>query len=34
IGAQRVCNYMQAALESLVHVLEHAPQAPLHRFSV
>ncbi|MCF5753059.1 amino acid adenylation domain-containing protein, partial [Pseudomonas syringae] len=34
IGAQRVCNYMQAALESLVHVLEHAPQAPLYSFSV
>ncbi|WP_152534947.1 hypothetical protein, partial [Pseudomonas syringae] len=34
IGAQRVCDYMQAALESLVHVLEHAPQAPLHSFSV
>jgi syringomycin synthetase protein SyrE len=34
IGAQRVCNYMQAALESLVHALEHAPQAPLHSLSV
>ncbi|EGH35631.1 amino acid adenylation, partial [Pseudomonas syringae pv. japonica str. M301072] len=25
IGAQRVCNYMQTALESLVEALEHAP---------
>ncbi|OUM05318.1 hypothetical protein BW686_21700 [Pseudomonas syringae] len=34
IGAQRVCHYMQAALESLVDALEHAPQAPLHSLSV
>ncbi|WP_029573548.1 non-ribosomal peptide synthetase, partial [Pseudomonas syringae] len=34
IGAQRVCNYMQTALESLVEALEHAPQAPLHSLSI
>ncbi|MFZ4833802.1 amino acid adenylation domain-containing protein [Rouxiella sp. Mn2063] len=34
IGAQRVCNYMQAALESLVDALEYAPQAPLHSLSL
>ncbi|WP_438826902.1 non-ribosomal peptide synthase/polyketide synthase [Pseudomonas syringae] len=34
IGAQRVCNYMQAALQSLVEALEHAPQAPLHSLSI
>ncbi|WP_032706643.1 hypothetical protein, partial [Pseudomonas syringae] len=32
--AQRVCNYMQTALESLVEALEHAPQAPLHSLSI
>ncbi|EGH35335.1 amino acid adenylation, partial [Pseudomonas syringae pv. japonica str. M301072] len=25
IGAQRVCKYMQAALQNLVEALEHAP---------
>ncbi|MBV6748763.1 amino acid adenylation domain-containing protein [Pseudomonas chlororaphis] len=34
IGAQRVCNYLQAALESLVEALEQAPQAPLHSLSI
>ncbi|EGH35849.1 hypothetical protein PSYJA_45131, partial [Pseudomonas syringae pv. japonica str. M301072] len=28
------CDYMQAALQSLVEALEHASQAPLHSFSV
>ncbi|MEQ4341680.1 amino acid adenylation domain-containing protein, partial [Pseudomonas syringae] len=32
--AQRVCAYMQAALESLVEALEHAPQALLHNLSI
>ncbi|MCF5710655.1 amino acid adenylation domain-containing protein, partial [Pseudomonas syringae] len=32
--AQRVCDYMQAALKSLVDALEHAPQAPLHSLSI
>ncbi|WP_147458026.1 AMP-binding protein, partial [Pseudomonas syringae] len=34
IGAQRICDYMQAALQSLVEALEHAPQAPLHSLSI
>ncbi|MBI6824197.1 AMP-binding protein, partial [Pseudomonas syringae] len=34
IGAQRVCKYMQAALQNLVEALEHAPQAPLHSLSI
>ncbi|MCF5294198.1 AMP-binding protein, partial [Pseudomonas syringae] len=34
IGAQRVCGYMQTALESLVHALEQTPQAPLNRLPI
>ncbi|MDF5894455.1 syringopeptin non-ribosomal peptide synthetase SypB [Pseudomonas syringae pv. syringae] len=34
IGAQRVCAYMQTALESLVHALEQTPQAPLNRLPI
>ncbi|WP_239988419.1 condensation domain-containing protein, partial [Pseudomonas syringae] len=34
IGAQRICDYMQAALQSLVEALEHAPQAPLYNLSI
>ncbi|WP_428844670.1 amino acid adenylation domain-containing protein, partial [Pseudomonas syringae] len=34
IGAQRVCAYMQTALESLVHALEQTPQAPLSRLPI
>ncbi|KOY00806.1 non-ribosomal peptide synthetase [Pseudomonas nunensis] len=30
IGAQRICGYVQTALESLVRTLEHGPKAPLH----
>ncbi|KPA89805.1 amino acid adenylation enzyme/thioester reductase family protein [Pseudomonas asplenii] len=34
IGAQRICNYVQTALESLVEALEQVPQAPLHSLSI
>ncbi|MEE4150887.1 amino acid adenylation domain-containing protein [Pseudomonas viridiflava] len=34
IGAQRICGYMQTALESLVHALEQTPQAPLNRLPI
>ncbi|WP_371128558.1 amino acid adenylation domain-containing protein, partial [Pseudomonas sp. NFACC13-1] len=34
IGAQRICGYMQVALESLVDALEQAPQAPLHSLDI
>uniref|UniRef100_UPI0005162E2A AMP-binding protein n=1 Tax=Pseudomonas syringae TaxID=317 RepID=UPI0005162E2A len=34
IGAQRVCGYMQTALESLVHALEQTPQAPLNSLPI
>ncbi|MGR4976811.1 amino acid adenylation domain-containing protein, partial [Pseudomonas sp. LARHCG127] len=34
IGAQRICGYMQVALESLVDALEHAPQTPLHSLAI
>ncbi|NWC96712.1 MULTISPECIES: non-ribosomal peptide synthetase [unclassified Pseudomonas] len=34
IGAQRICGYMQAALQGLVEALEHAPQLPLDQLSI
>ncbi|MDU9026179.1 non-ribosomal peptide synthetase [Pseudomonas corrugata] len=34
IGAQRICNYMQAALEYLITALESAPQSLLNHLSV
>ncbi|WP_426234531.1 amino acid adenylation domain-containing protein [Pseudomonas sp. TWP3-2] len=34
IGAQRICAYVQTALQSLVDALEHAPQQPLNRLSI
>ncbi|WP_413787155.1 amino acid adenylation domain-containing protein [Pseudomonas sp. B21-053] len=34
IGAQRVCGYMQVALESLVHALEHAPHSAMRDLAV
>ncbi|WP_017905449.1 non-ribosomal peptide synthetase, partial [Pseudomonas asplenii] len=34
IDAQRVCGYMQAALESLVDALEQDPEAPLSGLSI
>ncbi|KPW10745.1 Non-ribosomal peptide synthetase, partial [Pseudomonas syringae pv. atrofaciens] len=34
IGAQRVCDYMQAALESLVDALEHAPSSALNTLPI
>ena len=34
VGAQRVCGYMQAALEGLVQCLEQAPQQPMDRLSI
>ncbi|RXU00090.1 non-ribosomal peptide synthetase, partial [Pseudomonas syringae] len=34
IGAKRVCNYMQMALETLVTALEQTPQASLQELSI
>ncbi|WP_032632428.1 non-ribosomal peptide synthetase, partial [Pseudomonas syringae] len=34
IGAQRVCDYLQRAVEGLVDALEQAPQTPLHAISI
>ncbi len=34
IGAQRVCGYLQTALDGLVQALEQAPQTPLHALSI
>ncbi|WP_370661175.1 syringopeptin non-ribosomal peptide synthetase SypB [Pseudomonas fragariae (ex Marin et al. 2024)] len=34
IGAQRVCGYMQTALESLVHALEQTPHASLNSLPI
>ncbi|WP_339483660.1 amino acid adenylation domain-containing protein, partial [Pseudomonas sp. RL_5y_Pfl2_73] len=34
IGAQRICDYMQVALQSLVDTLEHAPQTPVRNLAV
>src|SRR5450830_434996 len=34
IGAQRVCGYLQTALDGLVQALEQAPQTPLHAVSI
>ncbi|MCG6573279.1 non-ribosomal peptide synthetase, partial [Pseudomonas sp. AF32] len=34
IGAQRVCGYVQAALENLVEALEQTPQAALYRLPI
>ncbi|WP_339505483.1 non-ribosomal peptide synthetase, partial [Pseudomonas sp. RL_105y_Pfl2_101] len=34
IGAQRICDYMQVALENLVVALEQAPQTPLHALAI
>ncbi|CDF96574.1 MULTISPECIES: non-ribosomal peptide synthetase [unclassified Pseudomonas] len=34
IGAQRICDYMQAALEYLITALESAPQSRLNNLSV
>ncbi|MDR6962097.1 amino acid adenylation domain-containing protein, partial [Pseudomonas brassicacearum] len=34
IGAQRICAYMHAALQTLVQALEQTPQAALHRLSI
>ncbi|MBI6710870.1 amino acid adenylation domain-containing protein, partial [Pseudomonas syringae] len=34
IGAQRVCNYMQAALESLLKALEDAPSSALNTLPI
>ncbi|ELP96311.1 amino acid adenylation, partial [Pseudomonas syringae BRIP34881] len=34
IGAQRVCDYMQEALESLVDALEHAPSSALNTLPI
>ncbi|WP_339493232.1 condensation domain-containing protein, partial [Pseudomonas sp. EA_15y_Pfl2_R67] len=34
IGAQRVCAYMHAALQTLVQALEQTPQAALYRLSI
>jgi amino acid adenylation domain-containing protein len=34
IGAQRICGYMQVALENLVVALEQAPQTPLHALAI
>ncbi|WP_201016842.1 AMP-binding protein, partial [Pseudomonas cichorii] len=34
IGAQRICNYMQVALEQLTEALEQAPQTPLGSLSI
>ncbi|WP_407692679.1 amino acid adenylation domain-containing protein [Pseudomonas savastanoi] len=34
IGAQRVCGYMQTALESLVHALEQTPQTSLNSLPI
>ncbi|WP_082339713.1 non-ribosomal peptide synthetase, partial [Pseudomonas sp. Pf153] len=34
IGAQRLCGYVQQTLESLVGMLEQAPDAPLHRVTI
>ncbi|WP_040066411.1 non-ribosomal peptide synthetase, partial [Pseudomonas batumici] len=34
IGAQRLCGYLQTALDGLVQALEQAPQTPLHALSI
>nr|WP_318654561.1 non-ribosomal peptide synthetase [Pseudomonas sp. MWU13-2100] len=34
IGAQRICGYMHAALDSLVEALERRPEMPLHDLSI
>ncbi|WP_223886484.1 AMP-binding protein, partial [Pseudomonas syringae] len=34
IGAQRVCDYLQLAVEGLIDALEQAPQTPLHAISI
>uniref|UniRef100_UPI0020102DDB non-ribosomal peptide synthetase n=1 Tax=Pseudomonas sp. MWU13-2105 TaxID=2935074 RepID=UPI0020102DDB len=34
IGAQRICGYMHAALDSLVEALERTPEMPLHDLSI
>ncbi|WP_260957914.1 non-ribosomal peptide synthetase [Pseudomonas citri] len=34
IGAQRLCGYVQQALEGLVRMLESTPEAPLHQLSI
>jgi amino acid adenylation domain-containing protein len=34
VGAQRVCGYMNAALESLAEALECSPAAPLYRLQI
>ncbi|WP_123417576.1 non-ribosomal peptide synthase/polyketide synthase, partial [Pseudomonas brassicacearum] len=34
VGAQRICVYMNMALEHLVEALEQAPQTPLHSLSI
>ncbi|RMR45654.1 Syringopeptin synthetase, partial [Pseudomonas syringae pv. syringae] len=34
IGAQRLCDYMQAALEQLVQALEQTPAAPLNSLTI
>ncbi|MBS7425672.1 syringopeptin non-ribosomal peptide synthetase SypA [Pseudomonas syringae] len=34
IGAQRLCDYMQAAIEQLVQALEQTPAAPLNSLSI
>uniref|UniRef100_UPI00216ADD9F condensation domain-containing protein n=1 Tax=Pseudomonas sp. FW300-N2F2 TaxID=2751320 RepID=UPI00216ADD9F len=34
IGAQRICAYMHAALQTLVQALEQTPQAALYRLSI
>ncbi|NWD72409.1 amino acid adenylation domain-containing protein, partial [Pseudomonas gingeri] len=34
IGAQRLCGYLQTALDGLVEALEQAPRTPLHAISI
>ncbi|RON54428.1 non-ribosomal peptide synthetase [Pseudomonas frederiksbergensis] len=34
IGAQRLCDYMQVAVECLVSALENTPQLPLNRLAI
>ncbi|MCV4265804.1 non-ribosomal peptide synthetase, partial [Pseudomonas capsici] len=34
MGAQRICGYMQVALQQLSDALEQAPQTPLHSLSI
>ncbi|GFM80231.1 hypothetical protein PSCICN_09230 [Pseudomonas cichorii] len=34
IGARRICDYVQVALEQLIEALEQAPQTPLNNLSI